>query len=496
MPKLYNEDNMRALFGGYRIGTVDDLNVEGYLRIVRTRRRQLGQMTMALDTETAKRRIPDSTYQISQKIDGEFSMLIFEHGEVCTLNPGKTLRAGAPFMAEAAELLTKAGIKKALIGGEFYVQRTEEFKKKDGKATRVHDIVRIGRKPADQPELDQLGFACFNIYDLDGADLSMDYDATIAKLDEIFGAGKRIHPVKTAIGENASAVLKQYEKWVLGEGHEGVVARSHTAGVFKVKPRHSLDLAVLGFTESTDDRTGMLHDMLLAIVRTDGTYQIVSRVGGGFSDEQRVSILKKLQPLVAESEFHEVNSSRVAYQMIEPGLVVEIECLDLVAMTSRGNPIDKMVLEWNAEDKRWEGLRRLPLCSIISPQFIRFRDDKTANKDDARLSQLTDIVDIPDVDRVAEEIVLPESKIIKRAVALKELRGATMVRKIVLWKTNKDETSKDFPAFVMQLTDFSPNRKDPLKYDMRVSSSKQQLLGYFAEWETRYFVGGWKVQDK
>jgi len=97
---------------------------------------------------------------------------------------------------------------------------------------------------------------------------------------------------------------------------------------------------------------------------------------------------------------------------------------------------------------------------------------------------------------VAEEIVLPESKIIKRAVALKELRGATMVRKIVLWKTNKDETSKDFPAFVMQLTDFSPNRKDPLKYDMRVSSSKQQLLGYFAEWETRYFVGGWKVQDK
>ena len=68
MPKLYNEENMRALFGGYRIGTVDDLNVEGYLRIVRTRRRQLGQMTMALDTETAKRRIPDSTYQISQKI--------------------------------------------------------------------------------------------------------------------------------------------------------------------------------------------------------------------------------------------------------------------------------------------------------------------------------------------------------------------------------------------------------------------------------------------
>ena len=496
MPKLYNEENMRALIGGYRIGTVDDLREEGYLRIARTRRRQLGQMTMGLDTETANRRVPDSVYQISQKIDGEFSMLIYEDGEVCMLNPGKTLRAGAPFMTEAAERLKKSGVKKALIGGEFYVQRNPELRAKDGKATRVHDIVRIGRKPTNQAELDQLAFAAFNIWEWDGADLSMDYEASIKKLNEVFGDGTRVHPVKTVIGENAKAVLKQYEEWVTGEGHEGVVARSETAGVFKIKPRHSLDLAVVGYTESTDDRAGMLHDMLLAIVRGDGTFQIVSRVGGGFSDEQRVSILQKLKPLAAESEFHEVNSARVAYQMITPGLVIEIECLDLVAMTSRGNPIDKMVLDWNTEDSRWEGLRRLPLCSIISPQFIRFRDDKTANKDDARLSQLTDIVDIPDVDRVAEEIVLPESEIVKRAVALKILRGATMVRKIVLWKTNKEEASKDFPAYVMQLTDFSPNRKDPLQYDMRVSSSKEQLLGYFAEWEEKYFIGGWKVQPE
>ena len=495
MPKLYNEENMRAVLGPYRIGTVDDLNEDGLLRIVRMRRRQLGQMTMALDTESAKRRIPDGAYQISQKIDGEFTMLIYRDGEACILNPGKTLRAGAPFLDEAISHLKKAGIKKALIGGEFYVQRTEAFRKKDGKATRVHDIVRIGRKPTTDEELGQLGFACFNIYDLDGHDLSMDYSATIAKLSEIFGTGKLIHPVKTVIGENASAVLKQYDAWVGEGGHEGVVARSPNAGVFKVKPKHNLDLAVIGFTESTDDRQGLLHDMLLAIMRTDGSYQIVTRVGGGFSDDQRKSILKQLQARVVESDFHEVNSARVAYQMVEPGLVAEIQCLDLVAMTSRGNPIDKMVLEWNADEARWEGLRRLPLCSIISPQFVRFRDDKQAQKDDVRLAQLTDIVDMPDVNRVAEEIILPESKIIKRAVALKQSRGATMVRKIVLWKTNKEDASKDFPAFVIQLTDFSPNRKDPLKYDMRVSSSQKQLEGYFADWEKKYFVGGWKVQE-
>ena len=495
MGKLFNEENMRALIGGYRIGDVDDLNKEGYLRIVRLRRRQLGQMTTALDTQSAKRRIPDSTYQISRKIDGEFAMLIFEEGEVCILNPGKTLRAGAPFMAEAAQLLKKAGIKKALIGGEFYVQRTAEQLARDGKATRVHDIVRFGRAPKSQEELDQLAFACFNIYDLDGEDLSMNYDTTIAKLQEVFKTGKRIHAVETVIGENAEAVLKQYKKWVLGEGDEGVVARSATAGVFKIKPRHNLDLAVIGFTESTEDRKGMLHDLLLAVMRNDGSYQIVSRVGGGFSDEQRFEFLKILSKRVVDSGFHEVNSARVAYQMIEPGPVVEIQCLDLVATTSRGNPIDKMILEWDAEEKRWEGVRRLPLCSIISPQFVRFRDDKQAHKDDVRLSQLTDIVDIPDVERVAEQIQLPNSKVIKRKVGTKNLRGAVMVRKLVMWKTNKEDASKDFPAYVLQLTDFSPNRKDPLKYEMRVSSSKDQVLKFFAEWEKKYYVSGWEVLD-
>ena len=33
-----------------------------------------------------------------------------------------------------------------------------------------------------------------------------------------------------------------------------------------------------------------------------------------------------------------------------------------------------------------------------------------------------------------------------------------MVRKFVLWKTNKEQ-SEDYPAFVVHFTDFSPNRK-------------------------------------
>ena len=198
-----------------------------------------------------------------------------------------------------------------------------------------------------------------------------------------------------------------------------------------------------------------------------------------------------LEQRVVESEYAEVNSDRVAYRMIAPGLVFEISCLDIISTTSRGNTIDKMVLEWDADDNKWSGVRRLPLCSIISPQYVHIRDDKDANAEDIHLEQLTDIVDIPNANVVSEELKLPASELLKRSVATKELRGATMVRKLMMWKTNKEEESRDYPAFVLHLTDFSPNRKDPLKHEVRVSSSEAQIEAYYQEWQKKYFVGGW-----
>lgn len=486
---MIDHSQMKPYPGGYMTGTAAAYEDESLLHEVRRRRRQHGQMTVPLDVESAKRRIPDARYQISRKIDGEFTCLVFRNGEAFTLNPGGTLRLGAPFMLEAATLLKKAKVKTALLGGELYVQRD------DGERPRVHDVVRVARNPANEDEIAQLAFGAFDIYELNGEDLSLNHDAVLARLRELFTNNKRVHPVETIEGENAAAVLKQFKAWVIDEDAEGVVARSARAGVFKIKPRHSLDLAVIGFSEGLDDRAGLLHDMLLAVVRPTGRFQLTCRVGGGMSDEVRASLLKQLSERVVESDFREVNSEHVAYQMVEPGLVVEIECLDIISRTSRGNPIDKMVLAWNADDKRWEGVRRLPLCSILSPQFVRLRDDKQANADDVRLEQLSSIRDISDIDRVAAEKTLPASEIIHRVVATKTMRDALMVRKIVAIKTNKTDASKDFPAFVLHVTDFSPNRKEKLQVDVKVTEDADQIESLFDAAKSEYFKKGWKVQQ-
>jgi len=120
---LFDKKALKDWPGGYLTGTYEALSEDGVLAQVRMRRRQLSQMTTALDAEAARRRIPDGQYHISRKVDGEYTCLVWRDGEICTLNPGGTLRAGAPFLDEAAKRLK--GVKSALIGGELYVQRPD-----------------------------------------------------------------------------------------------------------------------------------------------------------------------------------------------------------------------------------------------------------------------------------------------------------------------------------------------------------------------------------
>ncbi len=62
-----------------------------------------------------------------------------------------------------------------------------------------------------------------------------------------------------------------------------------------------------------------------------------------------------------------------------------------------------------------------------------------------------------------------------REVYTKSAKGETMVRKFVMWKTNKADQSEEYPAFVIHFTDYSPNRATPLAREVRVSNSPEQI---------------------
>jgi hypothetical protein len=487
MSGLLDKARVEIKLGDYGVAPSTALADSSLLPRVQEYRRLSGSRMVPLDAEEIGKRIPKAEYHVSRKIDGEFTALIRQDGECLSLNPGGTVRVGLPWQAEAAKLLDKAGVESAMIAGELYVYNEQ-------RRPRVHDVTKVARQPQSKEELQRLRFAVFDILSIGEERNERPFAETWRMIEKWFAGGQLVHPVEAVSASNSDDVQKIYKKWVEEEDAEGVVVRSETAGTFKVKPRHNLDAVVVGFTESVDERQGMLHDLLLAVMRRDGALQVLTRVGGGFNEEERRAMLSDLKDMVVESEYAEVNADHVAYQMVRPEWVAEISCLDLISQTTRGGPVNRMVLNFSQNGStKYETVRRLPLAAVISPQFVRLREDKTAQQQDVRIEQVSQRVEVPLVERDARQMTLPASEVLRRDVYTKEAKGETMVRKFVVIQTNKQTESDEYPAYVLHYTDFSPNRKDPLSREVRVSSSLEQINQLCEEMIEANIKKGWSL---
>ena len=483
---MVNADFDNAAFdckkGDYCVGRASDLaDPTLQARAQEYRRLTSGKMRPLSGEDTYK--IPKSKgYYVTRKYDGEFSMLIWDGKKLISVNPGGTVRVGLPCYEEAEKLLKSAKVKECLLAGEIYVM-TEVTR-----AHPVQQVVRILRSPKSVAELDKLGVAIFDIIELDGEQPSTTKEV-FDKLKKIFGKGKRVHPAEFKVADKPDTIMELFAEWVIGEGAEGVVVRHDRAGWFKIKSRHNLDVAIIGYSEGVDERKGLLHDLLVSVVRNDGTFHELVRVGGGFTEEDRRTIAEEMKRRVVPSDYVAVNNDYVAYEMVHPGPVIEISCLDLIAESARGGPVNKMVLEFDG--KQFNALSRMPLVSVISPQFVRYRDDKEANVEDTNIRQISDLTAIADVEKAARDTELTPSKLLERTVYTKTMRGNQMVRKLLLWKTNKDEVA-EFPGYVVYLTDFSPNRQNPLERDIRIAQSEQSARKMFHELAEKNFLSGWE----
>jgi hypothetical protein len=480
---LLNRGKLDVKLGSYATGTAAALADPLLVTRAQDYRRHTASRLMPLESEEIPKRFPAGEYHVSLKVDGEFSLLVYEAGEALLVNPGGTVRVGIPAVDEAAVLLKKTGVKTALIPGELH------FTKAGGKRARVHDVSRVARTPGSQAELDQLGFAAFDILEIDGQPVGEVFKKTWDQLVALFKGGKWATVVESHWLKDAAAIDVQFRKWI-EQGAEGAVVRSDAVGRFKLKPRHTIEAAVIGFTEGQDDRRGMIHDLLVALIRPDGCMHVLGHVGGGFSNDERRGFLSDLKDSIVESDYVEVND-QVAYHMVRPEWVIEVSVLDLISETTRGQSINKMALHWDPAASRYRIVRRMPLVGMISPQFVRRREDKKVHAADIPLRQVTDLVEVALADRDARQLDLPRSEVLRRQVGTKQLKGQTMVRKLLMWKTNKENAGEEFPAYVIHYTDFSPNRKTPLERDIRVSSSREQIENFWSELASEAFSKGW-----
>jgi len=258
---------------------------------------------------------------------------------------------------------------------------------------------------------------------------------------------------------------KIFSEWVEVEGSEGLVIRSDVPIIYKLKPRITVDAAVVGFSQSSNAK-GQVRTLLYALRNDEGKYQIIGRTGNGLTTEQKVELYSRLMSMKVSSNYLEVDSNRLAFHMIRPELVIELSISDVVVENTSGC-IKNPLLEYDNGAIKQTGITAG--YSFISAVIERIRDDKTVRVRDVSLSQISGCIFNAEENGAKAQKEMPASNLLRRDVWTK----GSSVQKLLVWKTNKEQFG--FPAHSTFWTTFSPNTAEQFKVDMRVTNSETQI---------------------
>ena len=421
-----------------------------------------------------ERDLPPGPFVVSEKIDGE-TWFLHADGERCVLL--------SPFGKSLEDILLTNEAQRTLNGwrgvlaGELYAVV------ESGRA-RVFDLhAAMGVNG----NTESLRFAAFDVLLDDETDLQRKpFTERLACLQQLIAQhDEHFHLASFEATETPNDVAACYEHIVTGNGAEGVVIHASDARIYKVKPEIVIDAAVVGYAESGVG----VSELLLALVKLNGVFQLIGRVKTGWSNIEKAELAKRLISLECSSSYRKAKDHGLLYRWVKPEVVVEVKCNDLITANSKNESVRRMALNYDGKNG-WSPIGPAPAVSMINTVFRRVRDDKRAIRPDVRVEQVSDIVPIAE-ETSFDPASLPASEILRREVYTKRNKTGLAIRKLVCWKTNKQEVDTAYPAYVVFFTDYSPGRKQPLKTDLRVAASEETLHVFADDWLAANIKRGW-----
>jgi hypothetical protein len=414
---------------------------------------------------------PDSRVLETTKYDGEGVFVYYEAGkspEIFTFNaPSGRVRVGLPCLSELAASLKARGTKKALFRAELYLREAV-----DGRRCASADVNRASHS-TDAADAGRLRLALLDVIMLDGRDLRVhqsDFLTIWKLLAELAGTNAESLVHRAEGGEVSGADLLQLFNDRTGGGLEGlVIRRLDRPEICKLKPRRTIDAAVVGFVEGEFEGNFGMMSLLTALAYPAGgrglQLQSIARVGSGFNDQDRVDWLGRLSTLRVDAPLAMSDSDGRPVRFVKPGFVVEVEAEDILPADEEAS--GQQVFGWN--DSRWsfEGLAACP--RLLLPTYHRLRPDKEFGPQAVRISQLLGR------ELAAPELInrnLPALEVVRREVYTKEVKGAIAVRKLVVGQ--RPSTAGAFP-YVVFWTDFSAGRKTPLEVTTLFAHTESRL---------------------
>ena len=297
------------------------------------------------------------------------------------------MRVGLPCLKELAANLKARGTKKVLLRAELYHRETV-----DGRRCASADVTRASYS-TDASEPGRFRLALLDGIMLDGRDLrahQSDFLTIWKLLGELGGTipGKLVHRAEGS-EVNGADLTRLFEERT-GGGLKGlVIRRFDRPEVCKLRPRRTIDAAVVGLVEGEFEGNYGMMSLLTALAcpaNDRGTQlQSIARVGSGFNNQDRVDWMGRWSTLRVDAPLAMSDSDGRPVRFVRPGFVVELEAEDVLPADEEAS--GQQVFGWN--NSRWifDGLAACP--RLLLPTFHRLRADKEISQQSVRLTQLT-----------------------------------------------------------------------------------------------------------
>jgi hypothetical protein len=396
---------------------------------------------------------------VSNKLDGELWFLLHDKEWKLVSPTGRVISGDIEILAEATAAKLDKG---SIFAGELHILGESR--------TRIADVTSA-LAGGENTKTESLAFKVFDV--VTSPDVSAIGTAYTTRYEAIskLPSGKNFGFIASTPTKSSSEVAEIFEKEVQANGLEGLVARAEDGRSYKIKPTKELDAAILGFTERRDaDGALMIRSLLFGVMQEDGSWIPLTTTGNVGENDFRKELLGMLKPLVRPSSYRRTSqSSGVLYQLVEPTFIVELKCMDLQLEDFQGRAIKHPKLSFNSDG--WKVTGWTNSASVHNSIVVRLRNDKACTYEDIGWNQLTRILPI---DTSSTVVSAGKSEVIQRRVWTKEGSGKVDVRKLVMWKTNKEAVG--FPSFVIHWTDYSSTRKSPLDREVRLAPNEKEAL--------------------
>ena len=438
-------------------------------KILNYKHKVAGKYLPVRNDQILKRVFEMDKYYVSTKIDGNICFVNKESNGISIVSHNNNSFKRPELEKECSEILKN---KCGLFVGEIYLHD-------ESTRTRSYDLKReIGNNSSD------IRIALFDIISFENKDYKENEWKEKKKiLSDNFKSDGKVYFLKEIELSSRKDIEETFNKTIVESNEEGLVVRGENGPVFKIKEYHSFDMVILGYVNGYTNNFSLMKEILVGVMTEENKFLITGVVANGFDIEQREKLSKDFEKIKVDSDSIIVSGAKIPFTMVKPIHVVEIESTDIINSTS-----DSFIKKYSINFKdKYSFDKKTNSVSLTTPVYTRFRDDKKVNLNDIGINQITRVIEIPEEE--SDTSVKPKSKIINKEIYTKTMKGATNVKKFLVWDTASNDDN--YPKFVYYKIDYSPSRASKLNRDIKVSDDKKQIQKIFTNEIESNIKKGW-----